>query len=56
MLFAAKDKLASYEVSVEGTIETITIYLVLVLLGMILMGATIGVVSSLLATRKYLKV
>ncbi len=56
MLYAAKDKLASYEVSVQGTIDTITIYIAVVLLGMILMGATIGVISSLLATRKYLKV
>ena len=55
-LYAAKDKLASYEVSVDGTIEMITIYIAVVLLGMILMGAAIGVVSSLLATRKYLKI
>ncbi len=55
-LYASKDKLASYDIAVAGTVETATIYIGVVLIGMILAGAAIGVVSSLLATRKYLKV
>jgi cell division transport system permease protein len=54
-LYASRDKLLSYEVAVQPTIDHVTLYLGFVLLGMILAGATIGVVSSLLATRKYLK-
>jgi cell division transport system permease protein len=55
-LYASKDKLASYDIAVNGTVEGVTIYLGLVLLVMILVGSAIGVVSSLLATRKYLKI
>ncbi len=55
LLYAAKDKLLSYEVSIQGTIDFTTFYLGFVLLGMIILGALIGVVSSLLATRRYLK-
>lgn len=55
-LYGMKDKLASYQVSIAGTIDTVTLYIGLVLLGMILVGSAIGVVSSLLATRKYLKI
>lgn len=55
-LYASKDKLASYEVAVSGTVDTVTLYIPFVLIAMILVGALIGVVSSLLATRKYLKI
>ncbi len=55
-LFAAREKLESYDVAVDATIQSVTLYIGLVLLGMIFLGALIGVVSSLLATRKYLKV
>ena len=55
-LYAARDKLASYEVAVQQTIDTMTFYIGFVLLGMIVAGALIGIISSLLATRKYLKV
>lgn len=55
-LYAMRDKLASYQIAVEGTIELVTMYAYIVLLAMIAVGAAIGVVSSLLATRKYLKV
>lgn len=55
-LYAIKDKLASYEVSVGSTVDGVTMYIPFVLFAMILMGATIGVISSLLATRKYLKI
>lgn len=55
-LYASKDKLASYEVAVGHTVDTVTLYIAFVLIGMILAGALIGIISSLLATRKYLKV
>ncbi|MDB5176785.1 MAG: rane protein of unknown function [Candidatus Saccharibacteria bacterium] len=55
-LYAARDKLESYDVAVAGTIQSVTLYIGVVLVGMIILGALIGVVSSLLATRKYLKV
>lgn len=55
-LYASKDKLLSYEVAVSGTVENVTLYIGVVLVGMIIVGALIGVISSLLATRKYLKI
>lgn len=55
-LYAAKDKLLDYQIAIGPTIDKITIYIPLVLLVMIVMGAAIGVVSSMLATRKYLKI
>ena len=55
-LYGMRDKLASYEVAVNGTIQGVTVYIGAVLLAMMLAGAAIGVVSSLLATRKYLKI
>lgn len=54
-LYGVRDKLADYQIAIDGTVELATIYIGFVLLGMILMGAAIGVVSSLLATRKYLR-
>jgi len=55
-LYAIKDKLASYEIAIDGTVHAVTIYSPFVLLAMIIAGALIGVISSLLATRKYLKI
>ncbi len=55
-LYGTREKLASYDIAVNGTVENITVYIGFVLLGMIFLGAAIGVVSSLLATRKYLKI
>lgn len=55
-LYAAKDKLLSYEVAVNGTVDGVTMYIPFVLIAMIIIGALIGVISSLLATRKYLKI
>lgn len=40
---------------IQPTIEHVTMYIGFVLLGMIILGAIIGIVSSLLATRRYLK-
>ena len=54
-LFASSKTLLSYQISVQPTIDIVTIYSPLVLIAMIAIGAIIGVISSLLATRRYLK-
>ena len=56
ILYSSSDQLLSYGVVLQGTIDFMTKYLVLVLLGMIGLGAAIGIISSLLATRRYLKI
>ena len=43
-------------IKIGPTIDMITMYIGFVLLGMILLGALIGMISSLLATRRYLKI
>lgn len=55
-LYGVREKLHSIGIAVEPTVDFVTTYVGLVLLGMILIGALIGVISSLLATRKYLKI
>lgn len=54
-LLASSNTLSSYQISVHETIKLATIYSPLLVLGMILIGAVIGIISSLLATRRYLK-
>ena len=54
-LYASRDKLASYEIAVQPTIDLVTVYIGVILLVMIVVGSLIGVISSLLATRRYLK-
>lgn len=56
ILYAIRDRLMSAGVMVDGTMNSITMYIPFVLLGMIVLGAIIGVLSSLLATRRYLKI
>ncbi len=56
MLYSVKGKLLDYGIAVSPTIDFVVTYIGPVLLGMILLGAIIGVVSSLLATRRYLKI
>lgn len=56
ILYGASQPLLSYGVMVQNTIDAVTLYIGFVLLGMIVLGAIIGVVSSLLATRRYLKI
>ncbi|MBC7868910.1 FtsX-like permease family protein [Candidatus Saccharibacteria bacterium] len=53
-LYASSKSLSNF-FSVQATINYVTSYGVFVLLGMIGLGAFIGIVSSLLATRRYLK-
>ncbi len=55
-LYSTKGKLLDYGIAVSPTIDFVITYIGFVLLGMILLGAIIGVVSSLLATRRYLKI
>lgn len=52
----AKPGLAQMGVTVQPTVDFVTVYLPLVLAGMVVLGALIGAVSSLLATRRYLKI
>ncbi len=54
-LYASSKTLVSYQISVQPTINLVTIYAPIVLTAMVGIGAIIGIVSSLLATRRYLK-
>lgn len=56
LLYASEGKLAGAGVAVDNTIHIFTTYFAIVLLAMIIVGAVIGVISSLLATRRYLKI
>lgn len=56
ILVGAKDGLTSFGIIVQPTIDIAVIYSPFVLLLMIIAGALIGVISSLFATRKYLKI
>lgn len=55
-VYFARPTLESYGIMVEATYSFMTVYVGFVLLVTIAAGALIGVVSSLLATRKYLKI
>lgn len=56
LLFAAKQPLGQYGIPIEGSLTILVSYIGLILGGMIILGALIGVVSSYIATRKYLKI
>lgn len=56
LLILATPSLESYDISVGPTADLITYYAGFVLIAMIGLGALIGIVSSLLATRRYLKI
>ena len=55
-LYYSKDSLQSYGIKVETVVSFVTDYAAITLLGMIIVGAIIGILSSLLATRRYLKI
>ena len=55
-LYYSKDSLQSYGIRIETVVHFVTDYAAITLLFMIIVGAIIGVVSSLLATRRYLKI
>ncbi len=52
----SKDGFSSFGIEVALTYDWLVSYIGLVVLGMVLLGATIGTISSLFATRRYLKV
>jgi cell division transport system permease protein len=54
-LYAVSKTLMSYQISIQPTINFIDSYVILVALCMIIIGAVIGIISSLLATHRYLK-
>lgn len=54
-LISSKDTLMNYGIAVQSTIDMVTLYIGFVILGVTALGAVIGAVSALLATRKYLK-
>lgn len=55
ILFAVSPALIAYQVNAQPTLDLATYYAGIVVLAMFAIGAIIGVVSSLLATRRYLK-
>lgn len=56
ILRALRDGMTEFGLNAAPAIDTVTAYAAIVMLGMILSGATIGIISSLLATRRYLKI
>lgn len=56
LLIFASPTLKSYEIAIGPTLDLMTYYAGFVLLAMIALGAIIGIISSLLATRRYLKI
>ncbi|MGH7218606.1 MAG: cell division protein FtsX [Candidatus Microsaccharimonas sp.] len=55
LFILAAPALTSADVTIDPTMKLLTLYAGFVVLGMIIAGAIIGIVSSLLATRRYLK-
>lgn len=55
LFILAAPSLMAADVAVAPTMNLLTVYAGVVLLAMIIIGALIGIVSSLLATRRYLK-
>lgn len=56
ILVGSQKGLSDFGISINPTIDSVVTYIGFVLLGMILLGGVIGTISSLLATRKYLKI
>ena len=56
IVFLSKSKLEAYGIIVSPIISFLQVYGVVVVLGLILIGSTIGVISAFTATRKYLKI
>lgn len=55
LLMLVKPSLEAAKIPITQTVDLITLYAGFIVLGMIVVGAIIGVISSLLATRRYLK-
>lgn len=56
LLYASKTTLLNYGIVIDNTVRIATAYIIPVLFSMIALGAIIGIISSLLATRRYLKI
>ena len=56
ILYGVKENLNVFQVAIQPTIDFVTLYAGFVLLGLIILGAIIGVISSLLATHRYLRI
>lgn len=56
ILYAVKPYLAEAGVAIDNAVSSMTMYVGVVVLVMIAIGSVIGVISSLLATRRYLKI
>ena len=56
VMMGVRDKVAEWGIMIAPTVNLYTTYIAFVLLGTIILGAIIGAVSSLLATRRYLKI
>ncbi|NCU38243.1 FtsX-like permease family protein [Candidatus Saccharibacteria bacterium] len=56
LLSATSSKMQAWGIEIGPTTALLTEYIVVVLIGMIVIGALIGTISSLLATRRYLKI
>lgn len=54
-IYSLSESLSSFQIVVQPTIDLATHYIGFVVLGTILIGAVIGVISSWLATHRYLK-
>lgn len=55
LLFFAAPSLASYQINIQPTLDMSIYYAGFILLAMIVIGAIIGIISSSLATRRYLR-
>jgi cell division transport system permease protein len=53
---SAAETLVSYQISVQPAIHLIMNFAPIVLMGMVVVGALIGIISSLFATRRYLRI
>ncbi len=56
LVIAAQQPLAQYGVPIQTSIDSMVLYSGFILLGMIALGSLIGIISSYIATRRYLKV
>lgn len=56
ILYSARAGVGEWGLNIRPTLDMFTMYVGFVLLGMIALGAIIGMISSFLATRRYLKI
>lgn len=55
-LYSSKESLQRNDIQVATVVQFVTDYAVVTFIGMMIIGALIGIISSLLATRRYLKI